>query len=139
MANDDLPDFEYDPTGHLKSRLDRMEAGQAFNHIRGAIAQSEAQFASEHEDYYDALNHIRDKEISAMKKSGVDENTAKQRVFHGELQAATAALQQGMNPAEYAYSLARERYGYQGGTQEGRDGLPEFEEALSELSKDIYE
>lgn len=154
---EELPDFDIDPTAHLKARLDKTEKSAEqmrqeqeqvaqMQALGQAIKQSETQFIEQHPDYYEALNHVRSvmrKTSEPMAKAqGMSDQQLEQMLAQQELAAAAQALQVGQDPAEYAYQVAQ-AYGYtpkantkesdagqQGGDEPKKDDLDKMEKGL---------
>ncbi len=115
-----LPTIEDDPVTNIDYRLQQAEAfQQQFNQnqqqqyvqeqVVGSYKAKAAEFANENKDFGDAYAHLLKGRISELKILGFDENSAIQFAQNEEFQIAQAALQQGANPAERLYQIAKQR------------------------------
>jgi len=112
----DVPDFLDEPLDNLDARLQRMEQVHQLQQLQQLTAADEQRFASEHPDYYDALNHVRGRLREQLLVAGYGENQVDAELAQRELAAAAEVLQRGGRPSEYAYTLAKQ-HGYAGGSQ----------------------
>lgn len=132
-----IPDYDTDPLGHIKARLDELQQGtgqlrehtqaqQAQAELMGILQRAEHEFVQKAPDFGDALNHMRTVEMKrlkiAHKKTGATEQQLTQILAQREVAAAVDALRLGINPAEYFYEQAKEVYGYSPKEQEPKVG-----------------
>ena len=154
------PDFSYDPTANLDHRTKRMEgeietfrkereertAAQAEHTERtrriqegiGKVRQHEQMFREHFADYDAALDHARTQLASQIRTQNkiwgrfVSEEQIQNHIATLELQTAFQALDNGLNPAEVAYKLATEQYGYTGKAPEVGNGVDEETQRLED-------
>lgn len=149
-----VPDFEVDPSGHLKhetetvkseieqqkeilEKIQQQQQQQAqLQQLGQQIAANEAAFVKEHPDYYDALDHVRQVERAKMQMvaetQGMSEEDLNQVLAQNEINMAAQLIGQGLNPAEYAYQIAK-TYGYQPKkTGKASEDLDRLEKGLKE-------
>ncbi len=120
------PPFEEDPAAHLSARFSQVEkrlqnvdevvsqekqraqqASQADQVLRATRAR-EVEFVSEgHDDYNDALNHVRSVYYNLYQNLGLSPEDAAEKLRQDELGTAYMALQQGRNPAQVIYDAAK--------------------------------
>lgn len=142
------PDFDTNPAEWLKHQLEttgktvqQLQAEREAEQKRNAAIQSEQQFIArvqaqeaeytkEAPDYPDAVTFLRDKRIRMFELAGMSQQEAAQAVYGESLYYSQMALQQGRNPAEVFYSLARE-YGFTG----PKKPAPAAEQKLEKLAK----
>lgn len=123
------PKYEEDPLGTLKwqneqleKRLNEMSQGvnqtaqqfqqqQAIQQFSQTVVSQEENFRKAATDYDAAVAHLKQVRISDFQDMGYDLQTATQLLQNEIMNFAQAAMQQGKNPAEVAYSMAK-RYGY---------------------------
>lgn len=95
-----------------------QQADMAERQLQARLQQSESAFLAENPDYYQALNHARqrvfqdakaDAELMGIQAS--DEQIV-QYVMQQEKQIAAQLVARGVDPARYVYEIARRRYGY---------------------------
>lgn len=123
------PKYEDDPLGtlrwqneQLEKRLNEMNQGvtqtqetfqkqQAMQQFSQSVMAQEDTFRRAQTDYDAAVAHLKQVRISDFQDMGYDLPTATQLLQNEIFNFAQAAMQQGKNPAEVAYSMAK-RYGY---------------------------
>jgi hypothetical protein len=121
------PDPEADPVGYLKYLEQRLAAddeqrqAQAYERQQAETQQRavqtivqqmnehEADFRSEHPDYDDAVNHLRQSRLSELTAFGLSPDEANAALQQDFLNVVATALQRGRDPAQAAYDLARQR------------------------------
>jgi len=134
-AKPQAPDYEEDPVGNLKHQQEQIteqmaenakatqeqqqqaQQSQRYQQMQSAVAMSEQTFASENDDYYEAVNHLRgvmrQQMEPMMAAQGITDPTRIGQILQQqEANAAMQWLQSGVNPAEYAYNYAK-TVGYQ--------------------------
>lgn len=115
-----IPDFEADPFGHLRARLDLVQnatvsgiqqtqqqnaVAQLISHVQGL----ENEFRAQAPDYDAAIQHTRALRMAEMQALGYDATTAHQMLQQETLQISARAIQSGQNPAKLFYDLAKVR------------------------------
>jgi hypothetical protein len=165
------PKYEDDPLGtlkweneQLKKQVEETASGvrrteEEFTKARQMhsfaehVQASESSFRQKAGDYDAAVQYLKKVRIDDFQDLGFNEGQAAQMLQNEIAAFAQAALQQGKNPAEVAYSMAK-RYGYKGQDPEqelekmqkgqdaskalgaGKSNAPLSLGALSELSND---
>lgn len=147
----EVPDFNADPTAHLKHETDDIKAkvtnlteaqqraeeqakqAQEMQAVHQQIGMQEQTFVAEHPDYYDALNHVRQIQINAFlplaKANNLSDIQVQQAMAMQEFNMGRQALKAGLNPAEYVYNIAKQ-YGYQPKKAEEGDDLDTLKKGL---------
>lgn len=104
-----------------------QQMAQAERQIVNALQTSEAAMAQSAPDYYDALNHARQRafqefkaEAEIMGIQATDDQIA-QYVAQQEKALAVNLVMRGIDPAKYVYEIAQRRYGYQGAAQAAQE------------------
>jgi prefoldin subunit 5 len=99
----------------LKAYTAQQQAKEVARQVFMRIGQIEKEFSQEHPDYYDALNHIRARTRDAISTYKPDASDAEMGEFlmQQDLKFTQDALNAGIRPAEYVYTLAQKLYGYQ--------------------------
>lgn len=128
------PSFDENPAENLRQRQERLEAEQrawkeeqsrraqeteretqqrqVINYVSSEVDKAEAEFVAKQPDYIEAVNYLRSVSEKNLRAQGVTDPSVIQRVTHEQaLGMAANALQQGLNPAEVAYTFAK-NYGY---------------------------
>lgn len=118
------PDPETDPIGAIKAQREELERIRQYNnqfaqhqqaqaqiqHITSRAAALEREFVEKNNDYNEASQHLlksRDQELQYL---GMMDPVQRQQTIQAETIAlANMALQQGQNPAEVVYTLAKQR------------------------------
>jgi len=68
----------------------------------------EAEFQAQHPDYSEAYKYLEDISTKYIKGTyGVDDTGAKQAILREQMNLTANALQQGRNPAEVVYEMAK--------------------------------
>ena len=122
----------------IKQFTEQGEVHQQQNNLVQAVTSSEMAFRQEHNDYDDAIKHLRagrDREFQAM---GITDSAQREQALTQDaMQLAHIALQNGTSPAEMAYKIAQER-GYQipAKSTKGDDKLASIEKG-QEKSKSL--
>jgi hypothetical protein len=140
MNEPQIPEYDLDPAEHLKTRLDRLESNLTQEHtaqVVKTVQEAERQFVEQgHDDYHQALDHIRQKEHDRLLLQGIPPERIPQELSKIELETAQRLLRAGRNPAEAVYNLARESYGFESYPSHGdedRPTLAEFESVQAEV------
>ncbi len=125
------PSFEEDPIGHLYHKIQEQEniirtIGQIeqqrysstqqsdqLNQAAVAISGKVQEFATTVPDYNEALQYLSSIRIAELEAVGIKNPTQQaQHLNNAAWSLSLAALQNGVNPGEAAYNLAK-KYGYQ--------------------------
>lgn len=122
-----LPPVQEDPIGNFDARLsevtqtnqqllqtiqqERQQRAQV-EHIQ-TLAQGlkarEEQFVAQNPDYQSAIDHMTSMRVRELQAMGASEEQAVNREYQERAQAALTWANNGMNPAEVAYNLAKAR------------------------------
>lgn len=112
--------FDDDPLGAVSNKLDKVD--ERFDKLEGNLTENrrqqqalqfqrnvqmaEERFVSDHPDYYQAVNHIRERRIAQYEMIGNSNPVAafEQEAANVLYQAVTA----GKNPAQVVYDLAKD-------------------------------
>ena len=86
--------------------VQRQQAQAQFSALREQVGQSEAQFAKETPDYYDAVRHLREARAAELARRGLNEAQAQQVLRADALAVTQEAARLGLSPAQYAYRIA---------------------------------
>lgn len=124
------PDYLDDPKGYIDHKLQKAtqavsETSQNVTEIRqqqehaAQIQQLNTRLStydqefvqSGHEDYYDALSHIRDINVQNGLDMGMNEQDAKIQAAQAMFAIQAQVMHNGKNPAEFMYNMAN-RWGY---------------------------
>lgn len=123
------PDPETDPLGFINHQMKQLqdqiaeltkqgteaktltEQQQQQQAFIGTVNQQIKAFEATNPDYQDAYRHMIEMKTQDYLDAGLTATEAKQAVNQDELNIAARALQQGKNPAEIVYGMAK-RYGY---------------------------
>lgn len=124
------PDAATDPLGAMMHQLqqvnatvqdlqNKLQTEQAnnqlksqFNEFTNSVRAIKDAFEKTTPDFNDAYNHVRTQRAADLRLTGVPEANINQVLLQDELNIAQNALQQGKNPAQEIYNMAK-RYGYQ--------------------------
>ena len=134
------PEFAYDPTANLDHRTKQVESDVAqlrkereeresalsdrtAREVRireglNKVREHEHVFRQAHTDYDAALDHARSRLHNQIKTQNeiwgrfVSDDQIQNHIAELELRTAFQALDNGLDPAEVAYKLARQQYGY---------------------------
>lgn len=130
LSEDDtrqIPDRDEDPVGYLEAKNDAViqelkalrEDNQRGQQVQAAqsdmqtIAAMEQQFMTEHPDYPDAVQKLRDgMEWQLMNVNGLTKEEAVQQINAYEIQFARSIKSRGGNPAEAVYQAAQKMAGF---------------------------
>lgn len=122
-----LPDLNENPVAHFDARLKAQEeaiqkhresiqqeervkqAAEQNNQFLMAYHQSAQQFSESHKDFPQAYQALITGRVNELKAGGVDAATAKMMAESEEQFIVSQAFQQGGNPAERIYALAKAR------------------------------
>lgn len=125
------PARDEDPVGYMDERLNQVtqtnqqllqtiqqerqerQAVQQLQQLAGSVQEREKQFIAQTPDYYDAVKHLARSRVEELMVFGATEEQAIEQEANERLQFAFTQLQNGRNPAELAYNLAKKR-GYTG-------------------------
>ena len=171
------PSFDENPAENLRQRQERIESEQrawkeeqdtraketqsqtqqrqVIAYVSSEVDKAESAFAAKTPDYMDAVSYLRAVSEKNLRAQGVTDPAVIQRVTHEQsFGMAANAIQQGLNPAEVAYTFAK-NYGYvhkvdatkqvkamaeaQGRTQtmgNGKSDTPLSISALSQMDED---
>ena len=123
------PKYEEDPLGALKWQNEQLEKRltqvntdftktaqtfqqqQAMQSFSQHIIAQEDVFRQTQPDYDAAVEHMKKVRLSDFQDMGFDDVAARQMLDQEIVNFAQAAMRQGKNPAQAAYSIAK-RYGY---------------------------
>jgi len=124
------PDPEQDPLGYINHQMKQLqdqlksltdgqtntqkltEQQQQQHAFIGTVNAQIKSFEAANPDYQDAYRHMIQMRTQDYLDSGMTATEAKAAVGNDELAIAARALQQGKNPAEVVFGMAK-RYGYQ--------------------------
>lgn len=113
------PEFDTDPAGYLKARVDDLDKETAQTkrereqqnverQITSRIQGAEQSFMKEHPDYRDAVIHYVNVMSKNMEVLGViPENQRTEAIRQEILRLGAMAVQRGKDPAELVYEIAR--------------------------------
>ena len=121
------PDKAQDPVGYLEHQIEqtrqqvqpvqqleqRLNNWEQFQRVKYYVDTAETEFAAKTPDYYNAMDRIREARLAQYKLQGLNEQQQQQQLGHDTWAFAVSMMQQGRNPAEAVYELAR-AYGYSG-------------------------
>jgi len=132
----------------LTGTADQQRQAAAEQQFTRVMQTSEAAFAAQQKDYFQALTHARQRafqelkaEAQAMGVQATDEQLA-QHLAGQERQLAYNLVQRGIDPARYVYTVAQQRYGYQPPQAEpaaaapAAEQRPDFNPSLAKASRD---
>lgn len=75
--------------------------------LLGHIAEREKIITSQHDDYYEALEYMRQPLLENLLFQGIDEAEANNRIAQHEFNQAIQLMQNGYDPAHYFYTQAK--------------------------------
>jgi uncharacterized protein YoxC len=106
--------------------------------IQSAAGAMEAKFAEGHEDYWNALAHIREVRSTQLKMAFPEASDAQitEHLAGEEFATAAQLIQQNRNPAEYAYEYAK-TIGYTASTATTSQTTDEDIETKKELAQGL--
>lgn len=84
---------------------------QQLYHLNQAFMAKAQEFSAQSPDFEDAHRFVREKRAEALRIQGVPEHQIQGHLANDEMYVVAGAFQQGVNPAERLYALARS-YGY---------------------------
>jgi len=167
------PSFDENPAENLRQRQERLEAEQrawkeeqqkraqeteretqqrqVLNFVNTEVEKAETAFVAKQPDYMEAVNYLKSVSEKNLRASGITDPAMIQKItYEQSLNMAANALQQGLNPAEVAYTFAK-NYGYshkvdatkqvkamaeaQSRTQNMGNGKPETEFSVAALAQ----
>ncbi len=119
----EMPDPEKDMVGAVRMTAEEVKVlsdfkrqleaqaaqSQAIQAVMGHASQLETRFAQDAPDYQAASEFLRTSRAQELSAFGLDQFRVRQILAAEKLQLAHAALQQGRNPAEIVYALAKMR------------------------------
>lgn len=129
------PSYEEDPIGSLahnqqaiqqqvllqqqeiQNRNQQDQNRQVLENLVGQYHTSANEFQKQHQDFGDAYKFLVDSKLGEYTTIGMSPNDARMRLQSEELGVVQMAMEEGKNPAELIYSLARSR-GFAPATQE---------------------
>lgn len=125
--------------------LAERQQAQQFEQFKSVYAAKAQEFAKETPDFKDAYKYVVESRIAELQAIGYDQNAASQMAAQDELNIAGKAFQDGANPAERLYALAKAR-GYQksaeapakapnGSTEAIPDPMARLESRLDTIAK----
>lgn len=124
------PDYNENPADWLRWRNERLEERiealsgrmpdpqaqqqqqqqyEAIQRLQSTIGSYEAEFEKANPDYGEALEHLRSMRRQELTLAGYDHAAVQQIIGQEELTSAARLLQQGRNPVEAAYEIAKLR------------------------------
>lgn len=107
-----------------------QQLAQAERQIVNTLQTSEAAMVRATPDYYDALNHARQRAFQEFKAEAeimgiqASDDQIAQYVAQQEKALAVNLVMRGIDPAKYVYEIAQRRYGYQGQAQAAPEPAP---------------
>lgn len=109
-----------------KSVTEYQRQQDTVNTVQKLYGASTQRFAKDHADFDEALGHIRNIERQKLKPfadaQGLDDDALAKIIEQNEFNAAYQLLSQGIDPANYFYSMAK-TYGFAGGAKQKMDVL----------------
>jgi hypothetical protein len=120
--------LEEDPVGYLSNRIQALEASQQNDMLQsqqwqnleatrqqflGYVADQVAEFTKTYPDYPQAIQHLIERRTNDYRLLGIPRSQWGKLVDQETEQLSISAVQQGKNPAEIAYQMARE-WGFSG-------------------------
>ena len=126
-----IPEWEKDPLGHTKTRIETQEERLArlereeeqrremaqhqseYMQFRNVVAQHTHQFMAKTPDYAQAYQHLMTMQAEALQEAGFPPEQIRVTLEQYETAIARKALEDGVNPAERAYAMAK-KMGYKG-------------------------
>lgn len=126
----EIPDPTTDPIGHLTHTVKEAERAakasqqevqalrqaeqqeQQLRVIASRVQQTEAAFAAQNPDYFEAINFFRQSRARELEAYGMDPESANQQAGREMTEGALMHAARGMDPAAMTYQFAKAR-GYQ--------------------------
>jgi hypothetical protein len=141
-------DYNVDPIGATKQKLEALEKVTEETHktnqemqqfqeqqrIATSIKQHEDAFKAQTPDYDDAFNHIINLRTNELKIMGYNDQQIADTIAQGAFGIGVSALQQGKNPAQVLYEMAK-NYGYKTPEAEPEKKDTTAEKTIEELEK----
>lgn len=100
-----------DLQAHIAEQQNQANNTAAFQRFQQQVLTLRDQFATTHADFATAYQHLRDSRMADLRSFGFQEADVQRTVFQEEIALSQAAIQQGKNPAEAIYDMAK-RHGY---------------------------
>jgi len=123
-----VPDFEEDPSGYIKHKLETIEQRQTredqerqeasvktqqvekFNNFMNIYRQNAAAFTQNKPDFTEAYQFLLKDRDAELQELGFGDPGIRARIIHNEeIGIAEQAMREGANPAERLYNVARRR------------------------------
>ncbi|NIV38719.1 MAG: hypothetical protein GWN58_57665, partial [Anaerolineae bacterium] len=124
------PSYEDDPAAYLRHQNEQIQKQlqaqqeaaqqqqqtmqqqqQQVQQVVQELQRREQRFVSEHPDYYDALDHVRQVERArlepVLRAQGMGEAQIEQYMGQYELEAGFQWMQAGLDPAQMVYQMAQ--------------------------------
>lgn len=124
----------------LQAKLDEKDQTsqqtEQINQLKTYLGQYEDSFKAQTPDYYDALNHMRQKQVQYLQTKGYDQNSAAQYILNQEFEKAVQLMGVGYNPAQLIYEEAKRDYGYTPPSKDEPAANPKAEE-LKNLDENL--
>lgn len=100
-----------DLQAHIASQQTQADNSAAFLRFQQQVLALRDQFATTHADFPAAYQHVRDARMADLRSFGWQEADVQKQIFQEEISLSHTAIQQGKNPAEAIYDMAK-RHGY---------------------------
>jgi hypothetical protein len=141
-----LPDTEDDPVGDIAAvkralklyrareveGVHQSEQQRALEHqvnkLRGAMTESEEDYAVDHPDYYDAATYYRQARIDELRDAGYSGAYLDRKLADDLFGVVRMSLESGQDPAERVYALATRR-GFKPGMKRADKNLDKLKNA----------
>jgi len=88
------------------------------------LSQADQRMAQQSPDYYDAVEHIYAQKMAPLLAMNYPEQQARAMIGQELVRDATFALHNGLDPAQTAYNLAVNQFGWKPGQQQQQQGQP---------------
>lgn len=147
---DPPPDPEDDPFGDIARRID--EQGKSVAEIKDALAKGQEEqqqataqsriqameqtFASNHADYFQAMGHLKERQVAQGVAFGLSHEEAEQRFLRDTASVIQAAVRNNKNPAEVAYNWAKEN-GFSAGNGKASEQTPSRGASLNTVAEGL--
>jgi len=143
------PDSDEDPFGALqhsqeetnqsvkeiKETLEKSQQQTEAQQLQSQIQNLEGQFAQKTPDYYQAMEYLKQKQMSQYTHFGLSEEEAAQKFQNEAGLVVQAALRGNKNPSEVAYDWAKE-VGYTAGNGQAK-GQSASEQSLNQVAEGL--
>ena len=130
-----VPDKAQDPVGYLEAQIEqakkaaepvqqlqqRLEAWEMQQRVAATVGNAEQEFAKGKEDYWNAVEHIRQARLKQYALAGLDAQQQVQALHADTANWTISLLRAEKNPAEATYELAKS-YGYVNGAGPAQPG-----------------